>query len=276
MGEARRIEAASRGVEPMKTNGSQSDAAEELEDLPGAFDLDPGQPRVVGCGPGRLPLGSYDLNWQMRRGSNWLVVEPNASMYRGTARFLTVLAIAVPAAAEYIAWRFMAPGDDRLLWSLAMPLPGIALLAGAVFVHWMGRSQAAKGPIFRYSADEGLLHLLRISRTIPRSGMVRLDLISGTWVRDIDSATHPVERHSAGSTELHMVLRLKTGNLVSLPLLGAQGIVRGFRRGLGRCAKALSEVSGVPLERVEESTAFLNPYLRIRQRREQGPCDPIQ
>jgi hypothetical protein len=276
MREARRIEAASGGVDPMKTNGSQSDAAGEPEDLPGALDLDPGQPRLIGCGPGRLPMGSYDLNWQMRRGSNWLVVEPNASVYRGTARFLTVLAILVPAAGEYAARRFMAPSDDRLLWSLAIPLPGIALLAGAVFVHWMGRSETAKGPIFRYSADEGLLHLLRISRTIPRSRMVRLDLVSGRWIRDLGSAASPVETYSDGATELHLVVSLRGGNLVSLPLLGTQGVVRGLKRGLGRCATALSEVSGVPLERVKEGAAFLNPYPGIRQTREHGPCDPAQ
>lgn len=116
------------------------------------------------------------------------------------------------------------------------------------------------------------MHLLRIKRTVPRSQTVRLDLISGGWLRDIYSNTYPSELLSDAFTELHVVVRLKGGKLVSVPLLGMQGTVFPRRRGVFYAAELLSKLSGVPLERIEESTAFFNPYPKMRERLRNGLC----
>ena len=239
-------------------NGNTID--DSVEELPGALPLDPGRPRLIGCGPGRLPIEAYSY-WQVRSGTDWVVVEPNAAVYRAAKWFLVWLAVLYPPAIEYVVWHFIRPGDDRSLAAILMPLPSIALLAGAALAHWMGRWAATKGPIFRYSGDDQTFQLSRIGRTVPRSQVVRLDLVSGAWIRMEDSETHLGQ----GGTELHVVVRLNSGRLVSVPLLGAQGVVRSLTRGLGQVARVLAEISGVPLERVEESTQFFDPYPKIRR-----------
>lgn len=239
---------------------------DSVEELAGALSLDPGRPRLIGCGPDRLPMEAYNY-WQVRSGTNWVVVEPNAAVYRATTWFLVGLAVLYPPAIEYVVWHFIRPGDDRLLAAILMPLPSIALLGGAALAHWLGRSAAAKGPIFRYSGDDQTFQLFRIGRTVPRSQVVRLDLVSGAWIRTGDSETHLGQ----SGTELHVVVRLNSGRLVSVPLIGTQGIVRSLKRGLGQAARVVSEISGVPLERVEESTQFFDPYPKIRRLQEAAP-----
>jgi hypothetical protein len=236
-------------------NVKEIDAIQRVEGLPGAWPLDSARPRLVGCGPDGLPLEMYSYV-QIRAGSDWVVVEPNLAVYRATARFLLALGIIYPPAIEWVVWHFIRPENDRLLAAILMPLPGIVLLAGAALVRWLGRSAAAKGPILRFSREDQQFQLYRIGRTLPRSDVIRLDLISGAWIRTRDSEFHSSE----GSTELHLVVRLTSGALVSLPLLGTQGIVRSAERGLGQVAQTLSEISGVPLERIEESTSFFDPY----------------
>jgi hypothetical protein len=244
-------------------------SGDEVEDLPGALDLDPGRPRLIGCGPGRLSLGMYQGYWQIQSGASWVQIGPSATSYRNTFYFLVLLGILIPLAGEYVGWRYIAVGDDRVLFAIAMPLPGIALLIGAGVVRWWGRSDAAKGPIFRYSGDDRQFQLLRINRTIPRSQMVRLDLISGTWIRNLDS---PGESQFDGVSELHLVVRLKSDKLVSLPLLGTQGTVLLKLCGIVHVAKVLSDVSGIPLQRISEDTSFFDPYPQIKDRLAHGLC----
>lgn len=235
--------------------------SDEVDDLPGAVDLDPGRPRLVGCGSGGLSLGSYSY-LQTRSGGNWVVIEPNAKVYRGTKWFLLALGLIYPPAIEYVVWHFIRPENDQLLAAILMPLPAIVLLAGAALVRWLGRREATKGPILRYCGDDQQFQLPRVGRTIPRSRVVRLDLISGVWIRTSGSEMYS----SRGGTELHLVVRLTSGALVSVPLFGTQGIVRSLKRGLGQAARTLSGISGVPLERVKESTQFFDPYPAIRKR----------
>lgn len=250
---------------------SEATADTEVENLPGAIDLDAGRPRLVGCGPGRLSLVRYDGKWQLRSDRSSVVAGPQTSAsFYGGALFLVFMAILILIGAEYAVWRFMAPGDDRLLWTIGVSLSGVPLFIAAAFVLWLGRTEAAKGPFFRYSRDDAQLHLPRINRVIPRGQIVRLDLISGAWVRDMYSNAYPGEMHTEPTTELHLVVRLKSGKLVSLPLLGTRGPVFPRRRGLGHAAEVLSELSGVPLEHVQESANFLDPYPKIRQRIERG------
>lgn len=244
-------------------------SSDEVEDLPGALDLDPGRPRLIGCGPGRLSMGMYQGYWRIESGANWVEIGPYLTSYRNTFYFLVLLGILIPIVGEYVGWHYIAARDDRLLFTIAMPLPGIALLIGAGVVCWLGRSAAAKGPMFRYSGDDRQFQLLRVKRTIPRSQMVRLDLISGSWVRDLySSGEHQFEK----VTELHLVVRLKSAKVVSLPLLGTQGTVLPRSRGIGQIAKVLSNVSGVPLERISEDTSFFDPYPQIKDRLAHGLC----
>lgn len=242
---------------------------EEVEDLPGSLDLEPGLPRLAGCGPGRLSFAQYN-NWRLCRGDNCVTVEPRVASLREWEWFLAISVILV-AAAEFAAWHFLARGDGdvRLFLMVGIPFTFVSLMIGAAVTQWFGRSAAAKGVIFSYSADDAMLRLPQINRTIPRNQIVRLDLISGTWVRDLYSRG---EHLFDVGTELHVVVRLKTGELVSLPLLGMGGKIWKLNRRLDQAARLLSEVSGAPLERIDESTAFRDPYVKIRKRIEGGQC----
>lgn len=243
--------------------------SDEVADLPGSMDLDPAKPRLCGASVrGPLTLELYDTNWQFRSDVTGLSIGPNATVYRGTTLFLVGLAIVYAPLIEYVVWRFIRPADGWMLGAVMMPLPSLVMLGGAGLVWRLGRSERAKGPIFRYSADDRQFHLFRIDRTVPRSQVVRLDLVTGAWARDSDSETFMHE----GLTELHLVVRLKGAKVVSFPMIGTQGKVRRLNRGLGRVAKVLSEMSGVPLERVDESTSFFDPYPRIKDRLGHGLC----
>ncbi|HEX5244047.1 MAG TPA: hypothetical protein VFW23_12355 [Tepidisphaeraceae bacterium] len=246
---------------------SKAMVGEDVEELPGALDLDPGLPRLIGCGPGRLSFTQYN-NWRLRRGEKCVAVEPVVATLRQWEWFLAISVLLV-AAAEYATWRLMAPGDIRLFLMVGIPFSFVSLLIGAAVNQWIGQSAAAKGVIFRYSADDAILHLPQINRTVPRNQIARLDLISGTWIRDLDSRG---EHLFDVGTELHAVVRLKNGSLVSLPLLGMGGKVWKLNRRLDQTARALSEASGLLLERIEESTTFRDPYAKIRKRIEGGKC----
>lgn len=158
---------------------SKSVTAGEVDDIPGALDLDVGLPRLVGCGPGRLSFTQYN-HWRLRRGEKWVAVEARVSTLREWAWFLAVLAILI-AAAEYAVLHFVPPSGDRAPWAMVAPLLAGAVFIAATVIQWIGVSAVAKGEIFRYSADDAMLYLPRINQAIPRHQIVRLDLISGTW-----------------------------------------------------------------------------------------------
>lgn len=92
-----------------------SSSTGEVDEIPGAIELDPCRPRLVGLGQGRLSLAMYDGNWRIRSHASSIVVEPPApaSVYRGTS-FLAILGfvIAIGAAIHAMSRNCICSGSN--------------------------------------------------------------------------------------------------------------------------------------------------------------------